>query len=171
MPDHTYNLTCAALRNLESMHSNCPIQGTVLAEQQRAMLDQQASSKVPQSSTRPLQHLEAARQREDEAEERQRPSKNCARPLSKVMSANACSPPPWSSSNPASAHGDTRGGTCDSDECVAASAVVPEVCERVRLLAVLAASALRATATEHASKVEVCQVARFTCLDNAGGGF
>ena len=108
MPDHTYNLTCAALRNLESMRSDCPIQGTVLADQQRAMLDQQASSKVPQSSTRPLQHLEAARQREDEAEERQRPSKNCARPLSKVMSANACSPPPWSSSNPASAHGDTQ---------------------------------------------------------------
>ena len=126
MPDHPYNHTYATLRNLESMHSNCPIQGTVLAEQQRAMLDQQASSKVPQSSTRPLQHLEAARQREDEAEERQRPSKNCARPLSKVMSANACSPPPWSSSNPASAHSDTRGGTCDSAERVAASAVVRE---------------------------------------------
>ena len=49
------------------------------------------------------------------------------------------------------AHTATRSGTCDSDECVAASAVVREVCERVRLLAVLAASALRATATEHAS--------------------
>ena len=47
MPDHTYNLTYATLQNLESMHSSCPIQGTVLADQQRAMLDQQASSKVP----------------------------------------------------------------------------------------------------------------------------
>ena len=53
-------------------------------------------------------------------------SLNCARPLCEVVSAAACSPPPWSGSNPASAHSDTRGETCDSAERIAASAVVRE---------------------------------------------
>ena len=47
------------------------------------------------------------------------------------------------------------------------------VCERVRLLAMLAASAVLATATEHPSKSSLAsgQVTPLTCSDNVGGGF
>ena len=93
-------------------------------------------------------------------------------PLS-VVSAAACSPPPWSSSNPASDDGDTRGETCDSAERVAASAVVREGM-RVREAA-RGARGERVAGNGHRApfEIEVCQVAsfRFTCWDNAGGGF